>query len=91
MIHHHEATNENASAVAAARGIEGVAQSVSRQSIADNTQRKAFATWRAHFALRGYTLALTDAGFYAARWGFVYELADLGAVAAFAGRVGVTP
>lgn len=84
-------TNDDAPAVEAARGIREVAQSVIHQSTADDTQHKAFATWCAKFALRGYTLAATDAGFYATRWGFVYQLADLGAVAAFAARAGVTP
>jgi len=82
--------NDEAPTGAAVQGFKGVAQSVSHHPIADDLQRKAFTTWQAKFAMRGYTLAITDTCMYAARWGFIYELADLAAVEDFAARAGVT-
>jgi hypothetical protein len=83
-------TNDEGPAGDTAQGFKGVAQSVSHHAIADDLQRKAFTTWQAKFAMRGYTLAMTDTCMYAARWGFIYELADLAAVEDFAARAGVT-
>ena len=83
-------TNNEAPTDAAVQGFKGVAQSVSHHAIADDVQRNAFTTWQAKFAMRGYTLAMTDTCMYAARWGFIYELADLAAVEDFAARAGVT-
>ena len=53
---------------------------------------KAFATLRAHLALKGYSLSRTPAGdgpvcFHVARWGMVRELRDIAAVRAFAEQV----
>lgn len=70
-----------------------LARDVARQDTADDEVRKAFETFRAAAAIRGYCLARSNPAdgpvtFYATRWGLVRELRDLAAVAAFVLSIG---
>lgn len=58
-----------------------------------DTDEKAFATFRAAAAFKGYTLARSNpsdgpVSYFAQRWGYVAELRTLADVARFVDRIG---
>lgn len=79
----------------AARAAQSREQNEPANSATGAGADKAFATLRAHLALKGYSLSRTAAGdgpvcFHVARWGMVRELRDIAAVRAFAEQVGAS-